>query len=301
MKVSIILPTYNVEKYIEQCLDSIYQQTYTNYELIIVDDASTDRTPNIIAELANEKTKVIINKLNKGPSYSRNLALNAATGDFIAFIDSDDWWATSRLKSMIEYLKDDFTDIVWDNLNFIEEDSLEPWTTFRRKNKFIDGDLAIDLNLFTELDLGLLKPIIKRSIISNNGLLFNEDFKYGEDFLFFFECLSKANKGILLTESYYFYRAREGSLVTQSENFYADLLSSTRCLIENSDASEEIRLLLKNRFNKISTEKSIWELKRKGIINLVMNLLKNPLKIRYVLIALSRKIEKRKLKSLQNV
>ena len=91
-KISVIIPVYNVEKYLKRCLDSVINQTYKNLEIILVDDGSTDNSGKICDEYAkNDKRIIVIHKENGGVSVARNIGLDICTGDYVNFIDSDDW------------------------------------------------------------------------------------------------------------------------------------------------------------------------------------------------------------------
>lgn len=106
-KVSIILPVYNSEKYVKHTITSVLNQVYKNWELIIVNDASTDSSLNEIynASKNNERIKVISLKENKGVSYCRNLAIKQASGRYLAFIDADDLWAKEKLYRQIVFMR----------------------------------------------------------------------------------------------------------------------------------------------------------------------------------------------------
>lgn len=103
MKVSVLIPAYNNQNFIGNALDSVLAQTYSDYEIIVVDDGSTDDTPNILtryAEAHSEKIKVI-HQQNSGPSVARNRAFEASSGDLLAFLDSDDWWTEDKLEKQV--------------------------------------------------------------------------------------------------------------------------------------------------------------------------------------------------------
>ena len=103
---SIIVPMYNVEKYIEECIQSVVNQTYSNWELIIVDDCSTDNTDEVVNQyLTDERIHYIKNDTNSGAAVSRNRALREAKGKWIAFLDSDDLWHPEKLEKQINYSK----------------------------------------------------------------------------------------------------------------------------------------------------------------------------------------------------
>lgn len=103
--VSIIMPSYNTGAYIEKSIQSVLNQTYSNWELIIVDDCSTDNTDQIVSTIKDARIKYIKNKKNKGAAVSRNRALREAKGKWIAFLDSDDLWKSQKLEKQIKFMK----------------------------------------------------------------------------------------------------------------------------------------------------------------------------------------------------
>lgn len=112
-KVSIIVPVYNVEKYIHKCIDSILAQTYRNLEIILVDDGSPDNCGKICDEYAsNDNRIIVIHQKNGGLSAARNAGLNKSTGNFIVFVDSDDYLEISAIEDCIHYIKTNNYDIL---------------------------------------------------------------------------------------------------------------------------------------------------------------------------------------------
>jgi len=105
--VSIIVPTYNTEKFIRQTIESVQNQTYQNWEMILADDASTDQTVSIIEEFAQKDNRIKLFKLpeNRGNGFARNAALEKATGKYIAYLDADDLWFPEKLEKQIQFLK----------------------------------------------------------------------------------------------------------------------------------------------------------------------------------------------------
>lgn len=103
--VSVIMPSFNTEKYIAESIKSVLCQTYTNLELIIVDDCSTDRTDEVVAGFKDDRIKYLKNEKNSGAAISRNKALNAAKGKWIAFLDSDDLWTKDKLEKQIAFME----------------------------------------------------------------------------------------------------------------------------------------------------------------------------------------------------
>lgn len=112
-KVSIIVPVYNAEKYIERCLDSLINQTYSNIEIILVNDGSTDDSKEIMEKIQIQDSRIIlINKENEGVSESRNIAINKSTGKYIMFVDVDDWIEKNMVQEMVSLIKEQDVDVV---------------------------------------------------------------------------------------------------------------------------------------------------------------------------------------------
>lgn len=112
MRISVIIPVYNVEKFLKRCIDSIISQSYTDLEIILIDDGSTDNSGNICEEYANKDCRIkVIHKCNGGLSDARNVGINAATGQLLSFIDSDDWIDTDMYEMMLNDIIDNNCDI----------------------------------------------------------------------------------------------------------------------------------------------------------------------------------------------
>ena len=127
IKVDIILPTYNCEKYIEEAMNSIVGQSFENWKLIIIDDGSTDSTPQLIEKYLKDK-RISLKKLEKntGQGYCRNLALKYSSSEYIAFIDADDIWNKNKLKKQIELMDNTNLDFTYtDFISFKEIDGVK--------------------------------------------------------------------------------------------------------------------------------------------------------------------------------
>lgn len=125
-KVSIIVPVYNAEQYLGQCIDSILHQTYTNFELLLINDGSTDRSASICEEYRRRDNRVKVwHKPNSGVSASRNFGLSVATGEYILFVDNDDWLAETHIQALYELLVHTNSDIAIGNFcQFIEDEAV---------------------------------------------------------------------------------------------------------------------------------------------------------------------------------
>ena len=131
--VSIIMPSYNTAKFISETIDSVLMQTYTNWELIIVDDCSTDNTDEVVKSfLSDDRIKYIKNEKNSGAAFSRNRALREANGKWIAFLDSDDLWHPEKLEKQIRFMEKNRCHFSYTNYIEIDEDG-EP------NGKYITG------------------------------------------------------------------------------------------------------------------------------------------------------------------
>ena len=122
--VSIIIPTYNTEKFIELTIQSVQNQTYHNWEMILVDDASTDKTVNIISEFAKADNRIKLFQLpnNSGNGFARNVALEKATGKYIAYLDADDLWFPMKLEKQIQFLKENNLSFTFSFYDCIDEE-----------------------------------------------------------------------------------------------------------------------------------------------------------------------------------
>ena len=133
MKVSVIMPIYNAEKYVEKAIRSILNQTFQDFELILIDDCSTDTSVQIIKAIQSNKISLLQTPQNSGASVSRNLGITAAKGEYIAFLDADDWAYPQRLQKQVDFLERNpqiglvgtWTEIIDENQNLIDEFLLE--------------------------------------------------------------------------------------------------------------------------------------------------------------------------------
>ena len=121
--VSIIMPSYNTAKFIEETIDSVLSQTYANWELIIVDDCSTDDTDAVVAKYQDDRIRYLKNEKNSGAAVSRNRALREAKGRWIAFLDSDDLWTPDKLEKQIRFMEENGYSYSYTNYLEIDEDS----------------------------------------------------------------------------------------------------------------------------------------------------------------------------------
>ncbi|MHC5598603.1 MAG: glycosyltransferase family 2 protein [Nostoc sp.] len=225
-KVSVIIPAYNTEAYIAKAIQSALEQTLTDIEVIIVDDGSSDKTVEVAKSFTDQRLKVIVNQQNLGVSAARNRALKAAQGEWIAVLDSDDWYAPERLERLVLLAEEKNADMIADDLHLIRDGATSPWSTLiQESGEHIDKILQIDMVYFVETDvyrqlglhLGLSKPLFKREFLVKHGIEYDEEIRMGQDFWIDMKCLIKGSRFFLEPKPYYFYRSRPGSLVYQSQ------------------------------------------------------------------------------------
>lgn len=264
-EVSVIIPTYNSASYIAKALRSILAQTYTNWEIILIDDASTDATLSIVRRFADRRIKVIENKQNRGVSYGRNLGIGQARGKWIALLDSDDWYAAQRLEKLVAVGEANNADLVADNLWLINEGEKKPWSTLLKEcpqvelssNTFIDAvqfvvsDRLPAINARRIWSLGYAKPLIKREFLLRHQIWYDENLRVGEDFTLYLECLRRKARFYLLEQPYYYYRTRKVSLSTRKPTEYlfescAIAQKFINCEINSPEESRLLKALLEN-------------------------------------------------------
>lgn len=209
-EVSIIIPAYNAEKYIKECIESILSQTYENIQIIIVNDGSTDSTLKI-CESFNDKRLNIINQANKGVSSARNAGKSEATGDYIIFVDADDTLNKNMIETLVYTLEFNNADIsicgykkIFSNNNFINE-------KIENEEKIYDNDEAIYAFLEGKyFGIGLWDKLIKREIVEKVD--FEDGRKINEDKFYLFNVLLHAKKVYVNNLGLYNYMQREQSV-----------------------------------------------------------------------------------------
>lgn len=180
--ISIIVPIYKAEKYIRRCVDSILSQTYSDFEVLLVDDGSPDNSGRICDEYAAMDNRVrVFHKKNGGVSSARNFGLDKSVGEIILFADSDDWFADNSFDVIIRLVKEN------DFIQYSFQSVYASGRTFRREKHMQDNTLDDALKNFTGT---VWSVAFKKSIIENHRLRFNENLKLAEDQLFALEYMS---------------------------------------------------------------------------------------------------------------
>lgn len=169
--VSVIIPAYNIEKYIGRCLDSVLSQIYENLEIIIVDDGSSDGTGKILDDYEKRDSRIkVIHKENGGVSSARNKGLDMAVGDYIGFVDGDDIIAPEMYETLVKLLEEEDADIAHCGYQMVFPDRVDYYyNTGKRKVQTTKEGLK-DLLLGEIIEPGLVNKLYKKSVIKNHRL-----------------------------------------------------------------------------------------------------------------------------------
>lgn len=214
--ISIIVPVYNIEAYIKQCIESILSQTYTKFELILVDDGSPDNCGKICDEYANVDDRIkVFHKQNGGLSDARNYGLKKAKGEYISFIDGDDYIDINFYQMLIDAILSTDCDIAeCYSINF--EDGCTPKAIYENSTSVLSS-----FDWLTESSVGNFLPCVVWNKIYKKELFKNIEFPIGrhyEDEATTYKVIYRAKKIVRLNSALYFYRQRNGSITTLEKN-----------------------------------------------------------------------------------
>ena len=221
MKLSIIIPCYNAERCLKQCLNSVFSQTIDNYEVICVNDGSTDNTLRILEEYQQLHTNMrVFSQENAGLSCARNSGLEIACGEYIGFVDSDDFIEKNMFEKMLNRALETDSDVVISNPRIYEDNTGKTWP-FRNMLDFfhlyqIGGFCPKDNPLVFSL-IGPWDKIYKHSLLKEQKIKFIPHRIY-EDMPWTFEVLCYAKKVSVVKECLYFYRKNAGGSITDKES-----------------------------------------------------------------------------------
>lgn len=221
VRISVIVPVYNVQDYLNTCLDSLVEQDFINFEVVCVDDGSTDNSASTLKEYAPSiKNLKIIAQENRGLSAARNTGIRNASGDYIIFLDSDDYLEKGALKKLDEICENEHPDAIAFNARIFNTDrDISKLYTERiiDDNRVWKGMDFFSENYARYSNFNLIPAcfyLFKRSVLCDNNLFFREGL-YHEDILFTTVALSYIESLILINSPLYNYRIREGSITKQ--------------------------------------------------------------------------------------
>ena len=245
-KISIIVPVYNVENYLERCVESILKQTYTNFELLLINDGSTDQSGELCDQLVSKNGNIKVFHLkNAGVSNARNVGIQNSTGEWITFVDSDDFITNDYLETLISAVDgDDSIGFSIARLHHIKNGQITELPVFSGKEeKWSTEQTMRELLTTSKTSFFPVAKLFRREIISD--FTFNTDYHLAEDALFLTEVLLKTKcTSIFIDKPIYYYDHRQGSATTSVNNHVFDTIEVYKIII-----SEVFQ-----RFPKLRTE-----------------------------------------------
>lgn len=234
-KISVIVPVYNVEQYLERCVDSIINQTYTNLEIILVNDGSTDNSGKLCDELAKKDERIrVIHKENGGLSDARNRGIDESESDLVGFIDSDDYIDSDMYEVLLKNLNDTDADLsmcalydVYNNTPEVQVTNKETWK--------LSSEQAIKMVMEAKiLSVTAVNKLYRKSLFTD---LKFEVGKIAEDAFIMIKLLDKCEKIVATNEKKYYYVHRENSITTQK--FSTKFLNVIEAYEQNSNIISE--------------------------------------------------------------
>jgi glycosyltransferase involved in cell wall biosynthesis len=264
-KISIIVPVYNAEKYLNRCINSLIRQTYSNIEIILINDGSVDNSPNICIQYAKENHRInVLHTENKGVSNARNIGIHNASGEYLMFCDSDDWveenWCEEFIKAANEYKNKYFFICGFNHIDSMNN------CNKRKRYSFSDNEVYSRISKHNLLKLNnkwllqtLWNKIFVTSIVKENNIKFNKTISLGEDCVFILDYLSCCKKDFLIINAT-LYNYNQSNINSLWFQYRKDLLETIKIkqkiMFEtlekiNACSEENINLYYDNYFNNI--------------------------------------------------
>lgn len=198
VRISIIIPVYNAEDYIFECVQSILEQTYRDIEIIIIDDGSVDRSLEILDQLSEKNSMIrVIHQENKGVSFARNIGIENAIGDYIIFADADDKYSKDAIATLMKYSQ---YDMVCGSYRQIEKDEIKEM--IYKKEIFNSANM---LDVERQVAHAPWGKLFKKEIIDKNNIKFPNEIPCGEDDIFLINYLTYAKDAIVISDLIYDY------------------------------------------------------------------------------------------------
>lgn len=232
--ISVIIPVYNVERYLRECISSVLNQTYQNFEIVLVDDGSKDRSPEICDEFAASDPRIrCIHKENGGASTARNVGLDYAKGEYLFFLDSDDWLDDHTFEKLLTPLQNTEMDFSFCEAYAVDEDtgkiSLTNYGYHRNYGTGNAQSMFSEMVERREFHVAVWMLLYRREFLQKNGLRFVEKIMY-EDCIYAYQAYKQAKLAAHVHEYLYYRRYRKGSVMTSKKT--AHNFVSAKCAFE---------------------------------------------------------------------
>ncbi len=229
-QISIIIPCYNSAEFLESCLDSILNQSYKYFEILAINDGSTDSTSDILSSYAEKDSRIkVFSQENKGVSTTRNRGIKLSSGTYIMFVDADDYIGEHYLNDMLSYIEKNKADLVISGATFCNEDG--------KINRQVSFSRQAQELIFTEIITDIVnrvyfsscwKTLINKEFLKKNEIYFEPRLDFGEDCKFMISMLEKASKACFFPSNEYYYRTHSNNVSNSSS------LSSTHKYMDDN-------------------------------------------------------------------
>ncbi len=220
--ISVIIPVYNVEEYLHECVDSVINQTYKNLQIILVDDGSTDSSGKICDEYAeNDKRITVVHQKNAGPSKTRNTGLSQANGKYIYFLDSDDYIENNALELLIDTAESNDADLVFFDAHSFSDDGQKIKQGYVVKGIYeakSGYEILAELHNNRDYHCSVVLLFINRRMLNNHNIRFLESAYCSEDMLFTYKVFCSSSKTVQCKNTLYHRRYRVNSIVTSQKS-----------------------------------------------------------------------------------
>lgn len=257
MIVSIIIPIYNVEKYIERCLQSVINQSIKNIEIILVDDCGTDNSIDIATKLLSESDvdyKIVHHEKNAGLSAARNTGLKVAQGEYVYFLDSDDWIAPDTIEVMLDAAERHNAECVvagYDDCEDVSGMVIASPYVYRQEQFFANRQAVVDAYCGKSIPVTAWNKLIKRDFLLKNNLFFTEGI-YHEDSLWTFQLFARLKNCVLIPKQTYKYSINPNSIMNLIDEVKMQKrVDSSLVVLKRSREwiEDETDAVIKNRLN----------------------------------------------------
>lgn len=262
--VSVIMPVYNAEKYIEEAIDSILKQSYPFWELIIVDDCGTDHSMNIVSQLKDQRIRILHNDANRGIAFSRNRAIEESKGKYIAIMDDDDVSSLQRFEKQVDFLeKHPEIDVLGGAVEAIDAAG----KVIRGASETLNNPFYIKVNFLFHCIFHNSEMMFRKKLLDNNHIRYCENCYGMEDFRFWIEC-SKVGKMTNLPDIILRHRYHEETETTrvkreeydERKKYYGELQKLSFKLSGFRLSEEEYDILTRSFPEGTITELSLQEI-----------------------------------------
>ncbi len=239
--ISVIIPVYNVEDYLHVCINSVLRQSYQDFEIICIDDASTDSSLETLEYFAQKdsRVKILKNDSNKGPGYSRNKGLGIAKGKYISFLDGDDWFSPNTFETLIKKIKQDNLDfLLFKNIVYYEEPQefgFEEYYDMEFMDKFnnqVFNHWDLDKNKLFFVSNAPWNKLYLKSFLDDNNIRFPNENLIHEDNPFFYKAFISAERVSIIDMYLHNRRRRDGSIMTLNDERLFDFIDISYKLLD---------------------------------------------------------------------